>query len=90
MHATVAMAAGFIGAFACNPFDVAKSRVMNQPTPAAGEAPLYRGMVDCFTKTIRNEGVTALWNGFIPAWARVGPRVVIIFITMEQLKTHFG
>ncbi len=47
-------------------------------------------MIDCLAKTVKHEGVTALWNGFIPAWARVGPRVVIIFITMEQLKKTFG
>merc|ERR1719471_602713 len=79
LHAATAMCAGFIAAFSCNPFDVVKSRVMR----SSGE---YSGMADCFSQILRHEGVTAYWKGFIPAWTRVGPRVVIIFITMEQLR----
>jgi len=83
LHALTATQAGFIAAFVANPFDVVKSRVMN----ASGG---YTGMMDCFAKTIKNEGVASLWKGFIPAWARVGPRVVIAFVTMEQLRMRFG
>jgi len=50
----------------------------------------YAGMADCFSKTVAGEGVASLWKGFIPAWARVGPRVVIAFVTMEQLRARFG
>jgi len=90
LHFAVATCAGFIGAFACNPFDVVKSRVMNQPAdPKTGRGTLYSGMIDCFGQSVRNEGITSLWKGFIPAWARVGPRVIIIFIVMEQLKKTF-
>jgi solute carrier family 25 uncoupling protein 8/9 len=83
LHFATANGAGFIAAFVANPFDVAKSRLMN------GGAE-YSGMVDCMTRTAKNEGVAALWKGFIPAWARVGPRVVIAFVVMEQLKEKFG
>ena len=47
-------------------------------------------MIDCFGKTISKEGVPALWKGFIPAWCRVGPRVIICFVTIEQLRMRFG
>jgi len=90
LHFATATAAGFIGSFACNPFDVAKSRVMNQPVDAAGKGKDYSGMIDCMAKAVRNEGVASLWKGFIPAWCRVGPRVIIIFMMMEQLKATFG
>lgn len=83
LHAATATWAGFIAAFVANPFDVVKSRVMN----GRGE---YGGMVDCFQKTISKEGVGSLWKGFIPAWGRVGPRVIICFVTMEQLRLRFG
>jgi len=89
LHFTTACCAGFIAAFACNPFDVAKSRVMNQPVDANGKGTMYKNMIDCFAKTINHEGVSALWKGFIPAWSRVGPRVVIIFVVMEKLKKMF-
>eukprot|EP00457_Paulinella_chromatophora_P013482 gb/GEZN01013788.1/.p1 GENE.gb/GEZN01013788.1/~~gb/GEZN01013788.1/.p1 ORF type:complete len:295 (+),score=14.60 gb/GEZN01013788.1/:34-918(+) len=84
LHAATAVCSGFIAAFIANPFDLVKSRVMRDST---GQ---YRGMIHCFTKTLRKEGVLALWKGFIPAWARVGPRVIIAFVTMEQLKIRFG
>jgi hypothetical protein len=35
--------------------------------------PLYNGVVDCLKKTIKSEGVTALYKGFIPNYARLGP-----------------
>ena len=50
----------------------------------------YKGMIDCLASTVRNEGVLNLWSGFLPAWARVGPRVVVVFLVMEQLKKVFG
>merc|ERR1712216_431676 len=66
LHFATASAAGFIGAFCCNPFDVVKSRVMNQPFDAAGRGTVYSGMIDCFSKSVKSEGVTSLWKGFIP------------------------
>jgi hypothetical protein len=46
----------------------------------------YSGMVDCMAKAVKTEGVGALWKGFFAAYARVGPRVVIAFVTMEQVR----
>uniref|UniRef100_A0A0A9G2P9 ADP,ATP carrier protein n=1 Tax=Arundo donax TaxID=35708 RepID=A0A0A9G2P9_ARUDO len=34
---------------------------------------LYRNSYDCLVKTVRREGVTALWKGFLPTSARLGP-----------------
>lgn len=84
LHAGTAVCSGFIAAFVANPFDVCKSRVMRD---ARNE---YKGMADCLTKSVQHEGVFSLWKGFLPAWARVGPRVVICFVTMEQLRLKFG
>jgi hypothetical protein len=84
LHAATASCSGFIAAFVANPFDVCKSRVMKD------DAGRYKGMTDCFRQTLKEEGITSFWKGFIPAWARVGPRVVICFVVMEQLKLRFG
>ena len=53
-------------------------------------AQLYGGMVDCFLKSSREEGFMSLYNGFWPNFGRVVPRVTIVFIVMEQLKSFFG
>ena len=90
LHAVTATGAGFVSAVASSPFDVVKSRVMNQPVdPTTGRGTLYSGMIDCFVKSVRSEGLLCLWKGLIPNFGRIGPRVIIIFIVMEQLKKRF-
>ena len=37
-------------------------------------------------QTIKNEGLFALYKGFIPTLFRMGPWNIIFFITYEQLK----
>jgi len=85
-----AFVSGFISTVASSPFDVVKSRVMGQPMNPDGSPKLYSGMVDCFAETAKNEGAMALYNGFWPNFGRVVPRVTIVFIVMEQLKSNFG
>eukprot|EP00040_Diaphanoeca_grandis_P005520 m.33195 g.33195 ORF g.33195 m.33195 type:complete len:299 (-) comp16772_c0_seq1:194-1090(-) len=80
------VASGFLCAVTTSPFDVVKSRVMGQPVGSDGKGKLYSGMIDCFRKSIQQEGVLSLWKGFLPNWGRLGPRGVICFITMEQLN----
>jgi len=89
LHLGSALGAGFLASLASSPFDVVKSRVMEQPVTQNGKGLHYKGMIDCFVKTVRKEGVLALWKGFWPNYARVGPRVAIVFVVMEQLKAFF-
>lgn len=65
---TCAVASGFFCAVFSSPFDVVKSRVMGQPVGPDGVGKLYTGMIDCFSKSVRNEGVFSLWKGFFPNW----------------------
>lgn len=52
--------------------------------------PEYKGTIDVVTKILRNEGVFALWKGFTPYYARLGPHTVLTFIILEQLnKSYF-
>eukprot|EP00041_Stephanoeca_diplocostata_P012772 m.214811 g.214811 ORF g.214811 m.214811 type:complete len:298 (+) comp19081_c0_seq1:153-1046(+) len=85
-----ALASGFFCAVFSSPFDVVKSRVMGQPVGADGAGKLYKGMIDCFVKSVRNEGALSLWKGFFPNWGRLGPRGVICFLTMETLNKYVG
>lgn len=32
----------------------------------------YKGALDCLLKTVRYEGIAALYKGFIPNYARIG------------------
>lgn len=81
---------GLLATIASSPFDVVKSRFMGQPLNADGTGRFYSGIVQCFAKSIQSEGVMSLYNGFWPNFGRVVPRVVIVFIVMENLKYSFG
>lgn len=97
-HFVSSMAAGLATAVASTPIDVVKTRMMNQRNlkphalSAGGAAgitanyEMYSGSIDCILKTLRHEGPSALYKGFIPNWIRLGPWNVVFFITYEQLK----
>ena len=42
-----------------HPFDTLKVRLQTQPT----DKPVYNGLVDCFKKTIKWEGISGLYKG---------------------------
>ena len=86
-HLVCSLCAGLAGTCFSQPIDVARTRMMNQ-TVVEGEevVRLYRGVVDTLWHTVRNEGVLALWKGFIPTFCRLGPWNVVFFMSLEQLK----
>eukprot|EP00026_Physarum_polycephalum_P011256 Phypoly_transcript_11463.p1 GENE.Phypoly_transcript_11463~~Phypoly_transcript_11463.p1 ORF type:complete len:306 (+),score=41.80 Phypoly_transcript_11463:49-966(+) len=88
-HFCSSVVAGFFAAAVTSPFDVVKSRIMNQHT-APGSPPLYTGTLDCFAKTIKSEGFYGLYKGFIPNWMRIGPHTIVTFIVYEQLRKLGG
>ncbi|XP_004522222.1 mitochondrial uncoupling protein Bmcp isoform X1 [Ceratitis capitata] len=80
-------------AVASTPIDVIRTRLMNQRhltvvdgVTVTNTQKLYKGSFDCAVQTVRNEGLLALYKGFIPTWVRMGPWNIIFFITYEQLK----
>ncbi|XP_046808958.1 mitochondrial uncoupling protein Bmcp isoform X2 [Lucilia cuprina] len=83
-------------AIASTPIDVIRTRLMNQRhvtvvngmATAATSTKIYTGSLDCAIQTVRNEGLLALYKGFIPTWVRMGPWNVIFFMTYEQLKKY--
>jgi len=59
--------AGVASWVCCYPLDVVKSRLQAQ---GAGSVPRYRGVVDCFRRSVREEGLPVLWRGLGTAVAR--------------------
>jgi hypothetical protein len=71
VHLSAALAAGFAATVASSPFDVIKSRIMNQPVDAGGQGILYKGLLDCAAKSVRAEGLLSLYKVCIlhaPIW----------------------
>ena len=62
---------GLVAASLSTPADVVKTRVMNQPTNTKGQGLLYKSSLDCLLKCVQQEGICALYKGFLPIWARM-------------------
>lgn len=78
--------AGFFMTVTVSPFDRIRTALMNQPT----DKKIYDGFMDCAAKTIKEGGVTSLWRGFIPIWARFAPTSTIQLLTIETLYGASG
>ncbi|KAG0480093.1 hypothetical protein HPP92_010691 [Vanilla planifolia] len=85
-HVAASFTAGLVAAAASNPVDVVKTRVMNMKVEK-GAAPPYAGAFDCALKTVKAEGPMALYKGFIPTVSRQGPFTIVLFVTLEQVRS---
>jgi hypothetical protein len=81
-----AFAAGFFMAITVSPFDMVRTRLMNQ----SPDAKVYKGFIDCTLKIIAKDGPLGLYAGFIPIWARFAPTTTLQLVIFEQLKPIFG
>jgi len=50
----------------------------------------YKGIVDCFTRTVAGEGITALWRGNVPNVIRYFPTQALNFAFKDQFKRMFN
>jgi len=81
------MVAGFITTCASLPVDIAKTRTQNMKI--IDGKPEYSGMFDVLIKTSRNEGITALWKGWTPYFARTGPQTVVTLMLMDAFLSGY-
>ena len=81
-----AATAGFFMTCTVSPFDMIRTRLMNQPA----DAKIYNNAADCFVKICRQEGPLTLWRGFMPIWSRFAPTTTLQLIIFEQLRAVMG
>ncbi|KAM8767994.1 dicarboxylate carrier UCP2-like [Acanthopagrus schlegelii] len=79
-HFTAAFAAGFCTTIVASPVDVVKTRYMNS---VPGQ---YSGAMNCAITMLLNEGTTAFYKGFMPAFLRLGSWNIVMFVSFEQIK----
>jgi dicarboxylate transporter 10 len=72
-HIAGSMIAGIVATTAAHPVDLIKSRIMADKT---GE---YKGVARTFGKIVKSEGVRGLFKGWLSAYVRMGPHLVLIF-----------
>jgi len=81
-----AFGAGFFMATTVAPFDMIRTKLMNQPP----DAKVYSGFLDCGMKIVKANGFGGLYAGFIPIWARFAPTTTLQLVIFEQIKPIFG
>ncbi|KAI8585398.1 Mitochondrial oxaloacetate carrier protein [Geranomyces variabilis] len=87
LHLGASLITSFFVCISMNPFDVASTRMYNQNTAADGkQGALYKSGFDCLVKTVRAEGIAALYKGFTAHYLRIGPHTVLTFVFLEQLR----
>lgn len=81
-----AFVAGFFMTVTVAPWDMLRTKLMNQPT----DKKIYEGFSDCLVKTVKADGVLSLWRGFIPIWARFAPQATLQLIGIEVIYNIMG
>ena len=81
-----AVVAGFFMTCTVSPFDMVRTRLMNQPS----DAKIYNNAVDCMVKIATQEGPLTFWRGFIPIWSRFAPTTTLQLVIFEQMRTVMG
>lgn len=64
--------AGFFASFLSLPFDFMKTRLQKQTRAPDGTLP-YKGMMDCFAKVTKEEGLLRFYRGFGTYYVRIAP-----------------
>ncbi|KAG7519777.1 solute carrier family 25 member 35 [Solea senegalensis] len=89
----VALSAGMISSvvvvLVMTPFDVVSTRLYNQPVCSMGKGELYKGFAECFSKTLRKEGLTGLYKGLGASYFRLGPHTILSLFFWHELRKSY-
>ncbi|KAL6238566.1 hypothetical protein BDW75DRAFT_201006 [Aspergillus navahoensis] len=78
LHLASSTASGFVVCCVMHPPDTIMSRMYNQT------GNLYKGVFDCLAKTIRTEGLLAIYKGYFAHLARILPHTILTLSLAEQ------
>ena len=88
-HLLSSFCAGLCACLASSPVDVVRTRLMDQRKLLKGHQQIYKSSLDCGWSTLKSEGLSGLYRGFVPSFMRMGPWNIIFFLVYEQLKASF-
>lgn len=80
------LVAGSLMSVAITPPDIILTRMYNQPLDDAGKGKFYNGIIDCFCKVLKTEGLRGLYKGFWPNYFRVAPHSTLVLLFYDQTK----
>lgn len=86
-HFGLGSIAGAFGAFMVYPIDLVKTRMQNQRSGVGHQ--LYKNSLDCFQKTLKNEGFRGLYSGVLPQMVGVAPEKAIKLTVNDLVRGKF-
>lgn len=81
LHSVSSTLAGVIATTVTAPVDVIKSRLMASSSKQSN--------IEVLVNSLRSEGIGILFRGWVPAFMRLGPNTILLFVTLEQLKLSY-
>ncbi|KAJ7480153.1 mitochondrial carrier domain-containing protein [Mycena galericulata] len=81
LHVSASLLAGTFATTVCSPADVMRTRIMSSSSDAS--------FIHILTTSVREEGPRVLFKGWTPAFMRLGPNTVLLFVFFEQLKKGY-
>jgi len=82
LHLIASCLAGTVATTVCSPADVLRSRLMASSSNAS--------FASVLSHSFREEGVKVLFKGWTPAFIRLGPNTVLMFVFYEQIKAAWA
>lgn len=84
-----AMTSGLVYSLATMPLEVAKNLMASQKAdPVSGKLP-YTGTIQTIGKVASENGVLALYNGFLPYYLRCGGHTVSMFVMVQLIRDSY-
>lgn len=81
-----ALMAGSAMSISITPPDVILTRLYNQPLDDKGRGTFYTGVVDCFIKVLKAEGIYGLYKGFWPTYIRFSIHSTLTLLFYDEAK----
>ncbi|KAH8834911.1 mitochondrial carrier [Flagelloscypha sp. PMI_526] len=78
LHVVSSGLAGIVATTVCSPADVIRSRIMSSSSK--------QSTFEVLKTSLQHEGPRFLFKGWTPAFIRLGPNTVFLFVFFEQLK----
>lgn len=80
--------AGIVGVTCVFPLDLAKTRWQNTPASVDGSPKLYKSYIDCFLKTLKNEGIRGMYKGSSVNLLLITPEKAIKLVANDAFRFY--
>lgn len=80
------LVSGLVVCLLMTPFDVICTRLYNQNVDKHGKGVMYKNILDCGVKILKNEGLQAFYKGLGPHYFRIGPHTLLSLVFWGKFR----